>query len=226
MIKIQIKSQFKDYYDHVAHKFGGGDPSITYLRNRLTPLRHSYGTTFVDEIVVVQDGLMPLPYIDYGSCMDFKWLSVVGKRYLLVRTHTNYTLYTDWKIFTEKDHPELWQKMNISRGRFSRINSTSLDYVGVFSDSLVELSRKVRAPVFTFRCNRSNNAMVDGNIPILGDLGMAKLISPEQLYQELSYFIGNVMKESPDMMPPTKMTDKEKITQHGFDNRISFRHRV
>lgn len=223
-----IHSQFKDYYDHVAHLYGGGDPSIQYIRKRLVSLRQTCGHIFTDTLTVEHTGLVYSPHILYNDPYKFKWLSVVGKSYLLVQTYTGDVYsptYSSWKLFSQKEHPELWSRFNVRRKWSRDTELKSVNYVGKFSAALVELSRKINAPVFTFESGETT-AVVDGEIPILSNLGMPKIITAEQLYQDISYFVGNIMKDSPDMMPPSKMSDKEKILQHGFDNRISFRHRV
>jgi hypothetical protein len=92
----------------------------------------------------------------------------------------------------------------------------------------LELTRKVGAPVFTceHKSWRNDIIHVDGNVPILATMGIPAMIPAEQLYQDIAYFIGNTIKLSPDTMPATVMTDKEKIAAAGFDLKQSFRHRV
>ncbi len=34
---MKIKSPLVDYYDHVGNAYGGGDPKIVYVRNRVFP---------------------------------------------------------------------------------------------------------------------------------------------------------------------------------------------
>jgi hypothetical protein len=85
---------------------------------------------------------------------------------------------------------------------------------------LVEWSRLLGAPVFTF-----DDRDVDTNVPILAHIGMPALRSAEWMYQDLSYFVGNLLRESPDVKPPVEVSDKDKIVEHGFDLRQSFRHR-
>lgn len=221
---MQIKGNLKDYYDHISHIYGS-DSSIQYIRKRLLPLRRTSCFSYPDILPIDQKNIKQLPLTD-NQDYCFKWLSVCGKYYLLVGLSG--LAPPEWKILSPKLHPDTWAYLNAPRSFYREPRSTA-DYLGVFSDSLVELSRKVNAPVFTFtkyRYKEESVVYVDSEIPNLGNLGMSKIVTPEQMYQELSYFMGNIIKESPDVSPPTKMTDKEKITQHGFDNRISFRHRV
>lgn len=224
---VLIKSQFKDYYDHVAYIYGGGDPSIQYIRNRLSPLDYSDGSVRSQPITVPSKGIPKLPQYEYFLNYYYKWLAVCGKLYLIIQTQLPIPNgKSEYILFSEKDHPVLWDDVYKNRKRRSPYGSR-YDSIGQFSENVLELSRKLNAPVFSFGHSFKEGCVdVDSEIPILGKIGFASIMSPEQLYQELSYFMGNVIKESPDVMPETKMTDKEKILGHGFDNRISFRHRV
>lgn len=227
-----IKSQFKDYYDHQAHIWGGGDPSITYARHRLVPqqMLNGYLTagfltmkvfnvpSFPDVVYRRQSGFNP--FGGYG----FKWLAVIGKLYLLVQR----TPEEAFKIINRTDHATLLEKIETTKF-YWRKQKTIDDYLGIELDSILELTKKLNAPVFTLHdmlISKHNHYVIDGEIPILGDVGFAALVPPDQMYQNLSYFIGNVMKDSPDLSPPTNMTNKEKIVQHGFDVVQSFRHRT
>jgi hypothetical protein len=79
----------------------------------------------------------------------------------------------------------------------------------------------VGAPVFVVHGNRM--PIVMGRTPKLSALGLPAFIDPQQLYQELAMFVGNVLK--PVEQPPSNMKDIEKVASHGFDKKISFRHR-
>lgn len=217
-----VRSSFKDYYDHIGHVYGGGDPSIQYIRKRLREVEQ--GTERYSTFEVVQEGIRHTPYGDADN-LKYKWLSVVGRYYLLVGTKNDYDVTPDWQIASFVLHPQLFKK--IEKHRWFR-GGESKNYVGEFSPKLVELSRKLNAPVFTFELSwKSKGALrVFVDVPILANIGMPKLVPAEQMYQDLSYFLGNIIKESPDMTPSSKMSDKEKIVGHGFDLKQSFRHRV
>lgn len=67
---------------------------------------------------------------------------------------------------------------------------------------------------------------IDLNLNVcLNDLGFASVMSAEQAYQEIESYIVNVLRTNPDKEPPVQIDDKDKIDQHGFDKKISFRHR-
>jgi hypothetical protein len=222
-----IKSNTKDYYDHQAYVWGGGDPSIQYIRKPLSPLtRGKYSSDLRrDSITIYGSGVNRLIRNDE---YDVKYLAVVGKYYILFRKHRHIldpTPNAPYKLLTEFSNPDLYAWYNKNRE-----NRHGIKFVksGEFSEELVVISRKLDAPVFSFETcgGYSEGINIDPEVPHLGELGMASIIGPEQMYQDISYFLGNIMKESPDMMPPTKMSDKEKIVGHGFDLKQSFRHRV
>ena len=227
---MKIQSQFKDYYDHVAYMYGGGDPKVLYLRNRLGQLDNWGSGSYVKGLDIEQQGL-PLDYDDEIARKfnhDAKWLAINGKLYLILSERSD--MYTprpeNWTVLNQNRHPEIWTYLHNSRSWWRR-DSESEKYIGREVPAILELSRKVNAPVFTFTTiYRGSMARVDGNVPILSTMGIPALIPAEQLYQDIAYFLGNTMKVSPDMMPATKMTDKEKIAAAGFDVKQSFRHRV
>lgn len=221
---MKILSGFKDYYDHVAHLYGGGDPKCLYVRTRLADREIIGGVSYAGHLDMRQKDIVNLPNIKYdiNSKSYFKWLVVCGKYYLLVAD--NHKVYNPtWEVFTKEKFPEVYLKLT---GLWSGHRKV-LDAIGTFSVPLLELSRKVNAPVFTFDEDfRSDDLVIDGEVPILGNIGFTGIMDAQQIYQELSYFVGNVIKTSPDLAPVTIMSDKEKISQHGFDNKISFRNRV
>lgn len=226
-----IKSTFKDYYDFIAHKYGGGDPKIFYPRIRLVQRDKVYGYDPGLPAPEMNSKFPNLPYttsrFNIGAPFEFKWIAIVGKFYLLVREHKEdlpEEVYVEnkWGLLVEGKYPKL-DKVLFRRSR-TLGKSTYESYVGYPSKELVLLSRRLKAPVFGFQYG---TAMVEGDIPILGDVGIASIISPEQMYQDISYFMGNIINEVPDLQPAGKppMTDKEKIISHGLDIKASFRHR-
>ncbi|MNL14187.1 hypothetical protein D3C87_1351180 [compost metagenome] len=68
---------------------------------------------------------------------------------------------------------------------------------------------------------------MDCQVPCLLDLDFGKVLPAEQLWQDIQYYLLNLINESPDMAPPPRppQTNLEKLQSHGFDKRWSFRHR-
>lgn len=210
-----IKSPFKDYYDFVAHQFGGGDPRVVYVRNRLKPLYHTAGQAYPDSLVVnteylCEDDMRPQEFrygIDFTKC---SWLVICGKRYLLVEENL-YDLNSKPQMYSEEKN----------RKR----------YIGSLSRAFVDVAKQLRTPVFIVesigysrKVGRSH-VLVSTEIPILKNTGIASLISPYQMYQDIAYFVGNTLNDNPDITPPASVGEKDRIVGHGFDLKQSFRHR-
>jgi hypothetical protein len=212
---MRIKSKFKDYYDFIAHQYGGGDPKVVYSRDRIAPLSES-GTDI--GVNLGRGRVRPLPY-PYSSFTKytFRWVAIAGKYYLIYSNQDS----ENFKVVTQGS--EVYNLLKKERPYLTR-RSENKEFIASPSSELIKLSRELKQPVFTLDLHL-NGYRAMSTIPNLGELGFASLISPEQMYQDIAYFIGNTINESPDLAPPNHMTDKEKIAQHGFDLKQSFRHR-
>lgn len=230
---MKIASPFKDYYDHIAYAYGGGDPSIIYERRRIGAMKNIDGATYADSVDVEVDSLVhlsPPPYrfkgfIGYNG--PLKWLIVCGKPYLVIDTSGDQGHPAKFEIFKHEKHHHHFSDPGQERYREPEV-------IGIEDPTLIALSRVVGHPVFIINKIRYTPAQgggsriqvnIHGDCPILGALGFAATYPADQLFQDISYFMVNKMKESPDLAPPSNMTDKEKISQHGFDTKQSFRHR-
>lgn len=67
-----------------------------------------------------------------------------------------------------------------------------------------------------------NNINWESGDPIMSSFDFHKVLSPEKIYIEVETFLG-YLKDHPEM--PDKQSDTEKLLSHGFDKKISFRHR-
>lgn len=216
---MKIISQFKDYYDYVAHQYGGGDPKIVYHRKRFTEPDNfgSYPDLVFDKLKTVPDR-----FPNYQSDYIYRWLAICGKIYLIFRKAFDFK-NREFRLVSENADPDLWKYL-IKKSNYSFLTQKRTDWLGFESQRALELSKQLRAPIFTF--NSSNSiSYIQSEIPILAKYGFASFLSPEQLYQDIAYFMGNTINESPDLMPSSVMSDKERILQHGFDLQQSFRHR-
>lgn len=225
---MKIKSKFKDYYDHVAHIYGGGDPKVTYVRDRICPLQDC---GIESQIISTLPSICGMPY-DAGrkvsNFVEFKTLVVCGKEYLLVGYRPELGGFTKFHLLNKLTDQKLITALSEKRSFFcENIRNNYDDWVGVPSENLIKLSKFIGHPVFIIdMIVRGNETYIDARIPVLAELGFAAIMPPEQLYQELAYFVANVMIDSPDIKPPAEVSDTDKIQQHGFDKKVSFRHRV
>lgn len=235
---MKIKSNFKDYYDFVGHQYGGGDPMTTYARDRIAPPKRfcASGDAIESGVTVTVSrfpGILKTHSIGGYRCSV---LACAGKGYLVVKKWPD--LYSapvredEFRILSRNEHPDLVEAIEKGTRIQSLLNErarTVEDYLGVPSEGFVEASRALNAPVFMIEhVSAANNGVtlhVSGKIPVLANLGMSARVAPEQMFQDLEYFIGNVMRVSPDLAPPVVVADKDRIVQHGFDLKTSFRTR-
>jgi hypothetical protein len=222
IIKVRIKSNFKDYYDHVATMYGGGDPRVVYPRPHQFPAA---------SLRVEVEGSCPLfdpSRTSWEYQFDYAYLAIAGKCYLMARPHPRdiFASIGEFKVVP----PEA--VVDIPR----RFHFGAMDTVefGKELPYIVSISQKIQAPVFvieeiehTVRIGQSHRSVahIAPRCPVLTDLGLPAMVSAQQMYQELSYFVGNTMRLSTDVQPPVEVSNRLKIIKAGFDLVQSFRHR-
>jgi hypothetical protein len=172
-----------------------------------------------------------------------KWLCLTGKIYLVLEESApkapeevahplqDYFTFTPTRLrLLQEPHQCFSDFSEYSERRFrgrecmEKVRNLS---EGIYSEDVVNLSRQVGSPAF-FLSHFSIQgtdlcAAVLPETPRLGDLGLAKKIPPERIYQEISYFVGNTLLKSPDIEPPAEVSEKSRLVQRGFDPKTSFR---
>jgi hypothetical protein len=232
---MKILSKFKDYYDYVEYLYsqGGGDPANTYVRRDVEGRDEYNGNWFS---IGVKGGIpsKPLPKADryWNRISDpfpwaYKWCSVCGKLYLLV-TEEPGVCPPKYKLITEA-HPSLDLVYSRSPGNWYKEPDIK-DLIGVPNSACVEVSKKLQIPVFTLEdpyykhLREPFHVTLNRTVPNLGELGFASLFTAEQMYQEIAMFLTS-LRDNPDSLPPVDISDKDRLTQKGFDAKISFRGR-
>ena len=232
---MRIISPFKDYYDHVAYIYGGGDNRHVYQRSIITPKKEDF--CFFDDIVeetsdkIVltssrNNNLGHLPHFYDGGKYLYMLCCIAGQQHYL-RRHV--LEEPEFKLINIKD---LKKDDSYLLTRFEHYLLTQFEQqFKQINKDLLSISRDLDAPVFMISSIRSDGRKfhfyINKKIPTLSNYGFASVISPEQMYQNIEYFISNLINECPDLAPIPKppMTNKEKILSHGFDLKKSFRHR-
>jgi hypothetical protein len=226
-----IQSRFKDYYDFVAAQYGGGDPKVRYLRGGLRRTE-----IFVDRFPLAD----PLSWPHLDADYELAYLIVAGKAYLLRRDKKPGRKFSDFRVADAEAVSEADRKTRTAGRRYLAqrrvFGGRDFDFTfGRQYDFLVSLHRAAGAPALVIdqvwrpasRDRMQDRIQIDlwERCPVLKHLGMAAVVSPEQMYQELAYFVGNLMKVSPDIAPPVEVDNQHKILAAGFDLKTSFRHR-
>lgn len=232
---MRIKSVFKDYYDYQATIYGIDD-SIIYNRSRIVETQvvdNIYGRQIIENDLTInnfRDWLYHMPETDYRYRSDDTYhfdLLVVGDKIFVLTAKYDVDIGDFRYILVDENHPAFIKYKHI-RNTVANIQSDK-----VLAENTVRLCREVGHPVFIVKGihqSRRNRLDIEitirGRCPILKDIeGLVAHYPAEQIFQDLSYFLVNMMKTSPDESPISPMTDKEKIVQHGMDLKQSFRHR-
>lgn len=223
---MKIISRYTDYYDWVATQHGGGDPKLPYLRELILPTKLPNGQQVEQAFTVPAEMYARFPLRDKGNHMSrgistsYKLLCVCGKVYLLVKRES-------WNTHPIVDREERmaqpgchdW-RMALDAKEFYHGLATEPFRSGKHDDPVyTELAKLVGAPVFCIEGRE-----VDGRVPHLKLLGFDQLVEAQQLYQEISYFLGNVIRQEHAIIE-AKPSDVDKALSHGFDKKVSFRHR-
>lgn len=254
---MKIISGWKDYYDHVAHQYGGGDPKVVYHRDYVLPdvvsggMSHEsskevngFHTPALPETMrLIHDGIPEI------QAHEFRALIVMSRIFILERygdiseiSGQIWNVRKDWHV-TSRTILDLPYGSRIALLRpdekftnsVSQYNRTRMQELlskpenlrckveqGYKSEIIARrLCVSVGAPVFVIEGGR--RAWILGRTPKLASLGVPAYIDATQLYQELAMFVGNVI--NPVEQPTSPMKDIEKVVSHGFDKKVSFRHR-
>lgn len=214
---MRIKSNFKDYYDHIAHIYGGGDPAVTYSRVRIKE------KILVD--IRGNESTFKYNFISSPHHQGYQTKSIVicNKTYSVATYVEDLNVIEPWQL----TDVEFWKRYIKRHKRDWQIaEKLAAQSIIEGSPKLLEYSRLIGQPVFELKFDHDERLWYAGeNIPTLAHLGFPPKISPEQMYQDISYFMANTININPDIRPPVEVEDKYKIVGAGFDLKQSFRHR-
>ena len=206
---MKIISKHKDYYDYLQGIYGM-DTVISYDRRNLPMIKQSEYLN--SEEITIKDfaicgNIIRMHYYDnktYHSVDELIELdSIIRKK----TDNHKYLFYT-----------YSWEKNNLSDAQNYYKNHNKKTNVNV----------ELREPILIDNgyYNEKNKGKeyenIEWCIPHLGSFDMARIITPEKMFIDVSNFMGYLVDNPPI---PENMTDKDKIHSHGFDNKISFRHR-
>lgn len=199
---MKIISKIKDYYDYMVGIYGM-DPLIVYDRRDMntTGVEYPNQNGYDSRIFYICGRIYKLYYYKDNVYHTVDELITLNK--LLKEDGQDYLLTNRWRGITTsaKDH-------------FDKVNGKT------------DVNYKYKEPVLMFDkilfhrgTNYDRSAYC---VPLLREYGLVKYIPAEQMFQDVYSFLSKLK----DIDIPDNQTDVEKITSHGFDKRISFRHRT
>lgn len=233
----------KDFYDYIVHQYGE-DEKILFDRRPHngvdSKLIDKFSKLFYNRFGVI----FPLLNTEHDR---FRFLVFCGKVYLMYGVKCDYPnpfvpnqMIPGWKkhkvILSQDILDECVNKplKTCTYHVFGREKHVKLERVnGVLIPELLELHKLINRPVFQVVINPrfeiyfpDYNQSNDGYLPPnLNAVGFPKILSAEQTYQQLAHFISNSLRDSPDAQPPVQIEEPLRIESHGFDRKVSFRHR-
>ena len=244
-----IISPETDYYDTYSKIFGVDKKAvfrreITYYDKYSRALRlqwlhqdeiqtNKISTIEYDESVNFNDHFPVFKYKVLGSryrvLLDTTpYIVLCGKIFKLVEISENGTLrkasenlgkIKRYEVFNSKQHSRFYLYNPYKSNPNIEFNKESKFFV--------DLCRRAKLPLFIAYPDNQKHVIDIYPAPLLCTVGMQSIYSSERLYQDIEYYILNVINESPDVLPKGNpaMTNKEKILSKGFDYKKSFRHR-
>lgn len=217
---MKIISKFRDYYDYVS-KIYDSDYNVVY--NRKSTIENIKLDYYVSEDFYNNFKIDKFINRWRWNGSKIGWLCVCGKVYMVdikdTITGRNIT------IVNKKDHKELFNE-NKKCWWITNIIKEPEEVYGLQHNEIIRLSILLNQPIFIIKDFKNNRVItIDKEIPTLLETGFNHIMKAEILHQELDYYIGNIMKTPPDTAPPVEISNKDKITQYGFDLKQSFRHR-
>lgn len=215
---MKIQSRFKDYYDHISHRYGA-DPDCVYIREplKLSSIKWENRAHFFDDTLLRPSGSRrarerrkddEIRALVDGYRIEFV---IAGPRVTTFLHHYGHRRETI-EVLGEKHAHLLMKDWRTDKPLYPTVAQ---------GKKLEDLIRLVGAPVFMVR-----NGTLDERIPVLADLGFAAIVSPEQMWQDIYSTITNVLRTNPDKAPPVQVAEKYRIQEKGFDLKTSFRHPV
>lgn len=198
---MKIISKYKDYYDYMIAKYGY-DNLIVYDRR---------GIILSDDDVTLMNP---------NEC-EYRMFLICGNTFTI--------FYYKRKIYHTPE--EIVQLHNLLK-KYSK--QSPLDDKFIYDNNFRKLSVKARAQAVFNDFNKPTKINKKMKAPVLmlkGDeyvivplkrYGVPKYISPDDMFSEIYSFLSKLK----DVCIPNNQTDGEKILSHGFDEKISFRHRT
>lgn len=202
---MKIVSKLKDYYDHMAFLYGI-DENLIFDRQGMFAIHDpSVGGYNVDKVSVAVCGVRYDGIVSNGK---FYWGDERAKFGVdITERELKYNLH--WKYFVESDSTKAIYIRTISSPYEVLIHPTPTKVNDLLSCPIVLL------------CNKNRDGY-HYKLPRLMDIDFGRVMSPDKIWTELSNWFSQRLGATE--VSDDNMSDKEKITSHGFDLKKSFRH--
>jgi len=186
-------------------------------------------------------------HIGYNSGGKYRLreLYLLGWVYLLVSENINHNTrkpakWSKYEFFNVERFPEILEifqrqyKSNWNRDYYKKYNQIDpIKLYGYEEPKLLEVAKELNQPIFFIHSidyivslRYTKISVLLDELPILKDIvGCVEKFPAQELYSKIEFFISNSLRDNPDNSVPVVVENKDRLVQHGFDLKSSFRHR-
>lgn len=204
---MRIISKIKDFYDYISYELSDKDDDIVFDR------RNFYVLTKKDIISFLGfEGYKATKYLVFQVGYLFYLIEVYDVEYkdviacgVKIREFSNYKMkvLAKWHNYNKKVIMEFYK---IYRPFYYKTNEQFVNYVK--NSKLDEDDR--------YTDDFENKAL------ILNETGLASILDPKEIYLALDEYFSSLITDK-EKTESAGITNNEKIVNHGFDKKISFR---
>lgn len=224
-----IISKYKDYYDHVLKKTGI-DNKIVFNRGtfekQIYYIKSSNGLNLCPKNLLsnkYERELKKLPIVDFsiliicGKPIFIKTIKEVDS-IVTIEDLKDKDVYSDLSNIVKFGYFEYYKIKKEKRKEYLHGKIYNNDSC---TKEIDQLSRNLKSPIFKIIKWDKEEIMVAYNSPILSEIkGIPEMFPAEKLFNEISFYIGNVINADPEIV---EVSNKSKILKAGFDLKTSFR---
>lgn len=198
---MKIISKYKDYYDYYQGIFGIDESKVYDRRSAVRMIVPRDGEVQALHVCI---GGREYTFYHYANKFYYTPEEVMKMRSILNEENVKYNKYVIWyrkrTLYNEtlEDLKKIWKP---------------------YEDT--DKNKITREPVIAY-WSGYGSWKTRWFVPILGDLPVTKVLDPKEVYILVEGFLGWLVDNPP--LPDTQ-TNENKIVQHGFDTKQSFRHR-
>lgn len=239
---MRIISNFHDYYDSFSDK-----ESYTIFNRHL---QEYSGRTIKERLPVIETPMSKYfkkhaylkenqtlsflqPYfnkkIDYPFANVYAFHVLVGKKvYAGILTYKvkegNSFLYTVEEVMQVfEKYPQLLKTYDLKKATIKQIEEEVVEFFKptIKEEHAIDLCRHYNSPILLTYKNRWKSYTLLCINPCLKEYNFQRVLDPFTVYQEISQFYETFLVTEKEV--PVQINDKDKIRQHGFDLKTSFR---
>lgn len=157
-----------------------------------------------------KDPWSPEEPVDYIVTLLSKWKNYDKQRRLLSLDGISFKLEISRMVRDDNYRLHEFDKKKI------------LDNISVLVRAVDQNDYEVESSMNSHTTRRDDNVYTEKHIPLLKASGLAALIDPLDIYLSIEEFF-SLNKQDGERTESVGITDKEKIVNHGFDTKRSFR---